>query len=238
MVAARALAACDGQDGLVDHYFANPAACQFDPASLKCPGAETADCLTEAELRVMQAIYRGITSSDGAQRWNGPAIGSEAEWETRGNFPDAGGFNSFIAHFVYADTTGHFDGRKLNLSAEYDRIKTALAPWLEASSVDLTRFRAHGGKLIQYQGWEDSVVVPQSTINYAHALAVFKVLAGLSVTEFNLAVDKLTPAEVIAADHASASRLANYYRLFMLPGVEHCNGGPAPRPSRAAAIIC
>ena len=38
---AAALAACDGNDGLVDGVIANPATCRFNPAVLLCQGAET-----------------------------------------------------------------------------------------------------------------------------------------------------------------------------------------------------
>jgi feruloyl esterase len=101
MIRSRTLAACDALDGLIDQQITNPLACKFDPSELKCTGEETPDCLTADQLRIIRAVYHGIPSPDGAPRWNGPVVGSEAEWEGRGDIPDRGGFSSFVAHVVY-----------------------------------------------------------------------------------------------------------------------------------------
>src|SRR5690606_33451771 len=47
---AAAIAACDGLDGVEDGLIENPRQCSFDPAVLQCSGAETASCLTSAQV--------------------------------------------------------------------------------------------------------------------------------------------------------------------------------------------
>ena len=89
MMTARAHAACDALDGLVDQQITNPRACTFDPGTLACTAAETADCLTPEQLRTARNVYRGIPAPDGGQRWNGPVVGSESEWIPA--FADTGG---------------------------------------------------------------------------------------------------------------------------------------------------
>lgn len=86
---------------------------------------------------------------------------------------------------------------------------------------DLRVFTSHGGKLIQYAGWSDSAISPQNDLDYFHAL--------------NREMGKGATRE--------------FYRLFMVPGMAHCNGGPGanafgqaftpsgPNPSDPAADI-
>jgi feruloyl esterase len=117
MMSARAHAACDALDGLVDQQITNPRACTFDPAVLQCTAGETADCLTAEQLRAARAVYRGIPAADGGQRWNGPVVGSEADWIP--GFADTGGYGAFIGHFVFSQLTPPFTPRRLNLATEY-----------------------------------------------------------------------------------------------------------------------
>ena len=226
MMSARALAACDAQDGLVDQQITNPRACTFDPAVLQCTAGETPNCLTAGQLRAAFSVYRGIPAADGGQRWNGPVVGSEADWIPA--FADTGGYGVFIGHFVYSQLTPPFMPRNLDVATEYDRIKEAVSPFMVAPSPDLTRFKARGGKIIQYHGWNDAVVAPHTSPNYAHALAQFERLKGLSPAAFDQAVENLSAADVAAAAQAQAPTVQQYHRLFMLPNVAHCGGGSGP----------
>ena len=226
MMTARAHAACDAQDGLLDGQITNPRACKFDPAVLACTGAETPDCLTPEQLRAARDVYRGIPAPDGGQRWNGPVVGSEADWIPA--FADAGGYATFIGHFVWGQRTPPFKPRELNVAAEYDRIKEAVTPFMAAPSPDLSAFKARGGKLIQYHGWHDAVVAPHTSPNYVHALAQFERLKGLPPAAFNDAVEKLSAQDVTTAERTQAATVQQYHRLFMLPNVAHCGGGSGP----------
>lgn len=226
MMTARALAACDAQDGLVDQQITNPRACKFDPAVLLCSAGDTPDCLTAGELRAARDVYRGIPAPDGGQRWNGPVVGSEADWIPA--FADAGGYATFIGHFVYGQRTPPFKPRELDVVANYDRIKEAVTPFMVAPSPDLSQFKARGGKLLQYHGWNDAVVAPHTSPNYVHALAQFERLKGLPPAAFDTAVENLSAADVSAAGRNQAAAVQQYHRLFMLPNVAHCGGGSGP----------
>lgn len=226
MMTRRALAACDAQDGLADGQITNPRACRFDPAVLQCTGAETPDCLTVDQLRAARSVYRGIPTADGGQRWNGPVVGSEADWIP--SFADAGGYGVFIGHFVYGQRTPPFAPRSLDVVGEYDRIRQAVTPFMVAPSPDLSRFQARGGKLLQYHGWNDAVVAPHTSPNYAHALAQFERLKGYSPAAFDAAVERLSAAEVDATWASHGPAVQQYHRLFMLPNVAHCGGGSGP----------
>jgi feruloyl esterase len=61
-------------------------------------------------------------------------------------------------------------------------------------------FRAQGGKLIQYHGFSDPEVPPETSIHYFESVVKFP--------------------------DASPQWTQEFYRLFMVPGINHCQGGP------------
>jgi feruloyl esterase len=77
---------------------------------------------------------------------------------------------------------------------------------LNANDPDLDVFRARGGKILMYTGWADPIVPPQDVINYYRRV---------------LAVQGGTPAQALA-------RAQEFFRLFMVPGMNHCAFGPGP----------
>jgi feruloyl esterase len=69
---------------------------------------------------------------------------------------------------------------------------------LGAWNPDLRRFRDSGGKLVVWHGWNDALLSPYNSIAYHEAVA-----------------EEISPDQV-----------RDFFRLFMVPGVEHCRGGP------------
>jgi hypothetical protein len=80
--------------------------------------------------------------------------------------------------------------------AHWEADTKSAAALLNATNPDLGAFKAHGGKLILAHGWSDPALSPLATISYY---------------------------ESVRARDPSA---ANYMRLYMMPGVLHCAGGP------------
>jgi feruloyl esterase len=70
---------------------------------------------------------------------------------------------------------------------------------VNASNPNLQAFKARRGKLIVYHGWVDPVGPPRDSIDYFE-----KVRSSLGGTEATL----------------------SFFRLFLVPGMSHCNGGP------------
>src|SRR5437667_7760640 len=188
LITKRVLQTCDAIDGLVDGQITNPRACVFDIDSMGPAGDGT---LTFAELAVAKAMYAGTTSETGQQRYTGANFGSEADWDP--NFADNGGYGPFIGHYVYSVLSPPFDWRRdINFSTVYDQAKAALSPVTAAPSPDLTAFTRHGGKLIQYHGLNDSVVPPDGSIAYLHALTQFEKLRHLPKKAFDQQIEKLS----------------------------------------------
>ena len=236
-VTARVLQACDASDGLVDGQLTNPRACSFDIDTMGPAGDGT---LTAGEVAVFKAMYAGTTSESGVQRYTGARLGSEADWSPL--FADNGGYGPFIGHYVYALNTPPFDWRRdINFSDVYDVVKTSLTPITAAPSPDLRAFTGRGGKIIQYHGWNDSVVPPDGSIGYFHALAAFEHLQKLPTAVADRQIENLKPQVLAAHGQAFGDRVRLYHRLFMLPAVGHCGGstgpsaigGGAPEPPKA-----
>ena len=220
----RVLQACDAIDGLVDGQITNPRACVFNIDSMGPAGDGT---LTAAELAVAKAMYAGTTSETGQQRYTGAKFGGEADWDP--NFADNGGYGPFIGHYVYGVLSPPFDWRRdINFSTVYDQSKAALTPITAAPSPDLTAFKNHGGKLIQFAGWNDSVVPPDGSVNYYHSLALFEKLHTLPSPIIDALVNNLSPQDVAVTAQFLGDRVRQYHRLFLLPAVAHCGGSTGP----------
>lgn len=112
-----------------------------------------------------------------------------------------GGHQALVAASRHADD---FDGIIAGAPLEPDRdpaSETGAATGAAAAGpdADLTAFAARDGRLILYQGAADEIVPP------ARTLAYWKETARAS---------------------GGAAELARFARLFMLPDVQHCGGGP------------
>src|SRR3954468_10373668 len=226
LVTQRVLQKCDGVDGLVDGQITNPRACVFDINSMG-PGPAGDGTLTAAELAVAKAMYAGTTSESGQQRYTGANFGSEADWDP--NFADNGGYGPFIGHFVFSVLSPPFDWRHdINFSTVYDQAKVALTPITAAPSPDISAFVNRGGKLIHYHGLNDSVVPPDGSIAYLHALTQFEKFRHLPKATFDEQIEKLTPQTVVATEQAFLKQVQDYHRLFLLPAVGHCGGSTGP----------
>ena len=226
LIAERTLQACDALDGLRDGELTNPMACQFPLASLRCTAADGPECLTDTELRVATQVLGGPRNARGQALWAGPLPGAENEWAP--GFADDGGYGRFIGHAVHGLDSPPFDWRQLNFDADHARVLQTLGPLTAAPNPDLSAFTARGGKLIQFQGWQDAIVSPQGTLNYVNARALLQAWHSVPAEEFERRLQALTPASLASTTLAQATRLQQAQRLFMLPGVGHCGCGAGP----------
>jgi feruloyl esterase len=209
------LAACDTLDGLRDSLIADPRRCRFDPGTLRCATAQPAEgCLTPGQVAAVRRIYAGpVDPVTGRRIAPGLAPGSEpgwAGWATPGRpFPIP---LSYYKYLVFGDTARDwktFDLRTPSDRAAFLAADAKYAPILAATSPDLRAFRARGGKLIQYHGWDDQLITPLFSVDYYESVVARALGAG--------------------RDTAAALRdVQDFYRLFMVPGMAHCGGGPGP----------
>jgi len=224
----RVMAACDANDGLADGQITNPRACTFDIDTMGPSGDGT---LTADEVLIAKRMYGGTHRNwadlASEQRYTGAKYGSEADWSPL--FADNGGYGPFIGHYVYSLLSPPFDWRRdVNWDDVYDHAKQVLSPATAAPSPDITAFVNHGGKLIEYHGWNDSVVPPDGSLANFYAMTQFEKLRHLPKAAFDAQIEKLTPQVVAATGEAFGHQVEEYYRLFMMPAVAHCGGSTGP----------
>jgi feruloyl esterase len=201
------LLACDAQDGVKDGVVDDPTKCHVDTAALLCKGPETDQCLTQAEISTLQKIYSGPHTSTGASIFPGFSPGGETGaagwglWVT-GVVPGASLQFLFSTHFMQDMVANDpaWDLKAFNFDTDVKKVEDKMGPILNATSTGLKAFQGRGGKLILYHGWSDAAIPPVSTINYFHAVGAAM----------------------------GASNEASFIRLYMVPGMQHCGGGPGP----------
>ena len=206
-IQAAAMTACDALDGLKDGLIQDPSRCHVDPAALECHGAQTDSCLTAPQVTALKKLYAGGRISDGKQVFPGYEPGGEAEpggWQVwiTGPAPEQSLMFAFGTQFYKNMMFGNpsWDYRTFNVDRDMKAADDKLAGTLNATDPDLSRFRARGGKLILYHGWNDAAIGPLSTIDYYQ--------------------------NVVAKAGAGYAR--GFVRLFMVPGMQHCFGGAGP----------
>ena len=141
-----AVKACDKGDGIVDGIIGNPMQCGFKPSSLLCKSTDTRECLTAAQVAVVEKLYG----------WRGAMPGSEFNWI--GNYLR----NATLPGEVSKPVPDLGDGR-----GDPATIETLNAP----NNPDLRPFRDNGGKLILVHGWADHSVMPPPTVDYYETVA-------------------------------------------------------------------
>ncbi len=79
MLGAAVTSGCDALDGVVDGVIDDPRRCRFDPAALRCHGADGAGCLTDAQVEAVRKVYAGPDNPRTGERvFAGWSRGSEA----------------------------------------------------------------------------------------------------------------------------------------------------------------
>lgn len=227
-------AACDGLDGLEDGVLNDPRACTFDAATLVCRAEQDAStCLTAKQAKAVNDIWTGVRNGRGELVYPPYARGAEA----------AGGWRSYMTgdgpltgnHWEQADNVLRYmvfekpdwDFRSFDFDRDVAFTIAKLGKTLDAFDPDLSRFSQRGGKLLLYHGWNDPSISPFNTIDYRNRVVDF-VEARLLADDAHAGVG---PGGGRASDAVRAeaeARTREFLRLFMVPGMLHCSGGPGP----------
>lgn len=195
------LRTCDRLDGVADGIIDDPRACRFDPAELRCTGKNASDCLSSEQVEAVRKIYAGPTDSvTGKSLYAGVPRGSETGWSGFGPPVTEKQVPPFAPIFEWVFGRD-WDWRTFNFGSDFREMSARLGATLNASDPDLSRFRRLGHKLIVYHGWADWLVPPEESIAY---------------------FDAVQRLEARGKKHEGTGE---FYRLFMVPGMQHCGGG-------------
>jgi len=207
---AEALAQCDAADGAADLVIEEPGRCAFEPGRLQCGSTSSGRCLAPNEVATLRQIYAGppvpaiqeldatgLLRAGAGPDTPGLAIGSERGW----TFVAAAEPDPFTLEFfrraVFASPD--WSWRSFDFFSDVAITRDA-AGWLDVPTADLGSFRNRGGKLIVYQGWNDTWSPPEATIDWYQAVAA-------------------------AGGSGPAPGVGEFARLFMVPGMAQCGGG-------------
>lgn len=204
---------CDALDGIKDGVLNDPRRCKFNPEKLRCKGSDTSQCLTGAQVAAVQKIWSGLRTADGQVIYPGLVPGGEAGWVNylAGKGPGGGRHQlltePFFRFFVFDNPNWDFRTFRFNpadgFDSDIDYTDSKLAALFNAVNPDLSQFKARGGKLIHYHGWSDPDITPLNSINYYESVV-----------------------KAQGDDVHGLRRTEEFYRLFMVPGMWHCGGGP------------
>ena len=201
---------CDDLDGISDGIMSDPRECPFEPEDLpRCTAdGNGSECMTDAQVAAIRAIYDGPTVN-GEHVHPGLPFGGEAalagwgQWVVGAPNMLGPGFNN-LHHAFGVEFFKYF----VFDDPDWDFRKYDFSTWaadtraaselLSSVETDLSAFERAGSKLILWNGWSDPALTAFGTIDYY---------------------------EGVRREHENA---ADFARLFVLPGVLHCAGGPGP----------
>jgi feruloyl esterase len=201
MVNKAVLNACDAKDGVADGVLNDPTKCTFDVASLQCKAGDADSCLTAPQVAEIKRAYQPVKTSSGQVVFPGKAPGAEL-----GGAPGfagyIGGQNApaiSVGSFQVAYNNANWDWKTFDVDKDLPIVDQKVGAIVNAVNPDLSKFKARGGKLLMYHGWNDTAISPGNAIDYY--TSVQKKMGG---------------------------KQDDFVRLFMAPGMNHCGGGVGP----------
>jgi feruloyl esterase len=242
LVSKGVLAACDGLDGLEDGVIDNFRACTAELVAKKlaevtCKGPKRYTCLLPAQVAALQKIYGGAKNSNGENlyadwAWDrgiGGKVGGAAPpdvynvgWRIwKMGVYDAPANNSintslgalsvgslFVTPPVAVPVARggpmksllgvNLDLAAAKLNAETPLYPVSAAAYFIANSTELSPFKRRNGKLIIVHGVSDPIFSINDTIRWYEDL-----------------------------NQVNGGNVGEFVRLFAVPGMNHCGGGPA-----------
>lgn len=172
--------ACDAADGAADGLISNPARCQFDVASLRCPGGgdEGNTCLSDAQIAALKVMasdlhlhyplasgetgiagYPVFQGVDLTARISGLGAAAPSPMPLAPAQPIHDKFfDIFVRGWLMRDPHANSLAFDPENPGVYESRMSLLSRIMNTSQADLSKFQHHGGKLLVVHGDDDSLV--------------------------------------------------------------------------------
>jgi poly(3-hydroxybutyrate) depolymerase len=212
LVARAVTAACDAADGATDGMVQRPDACRFDPATLRCAAAQKDGCLTSPQVAALTRAFGGPRTSSGralyvGQAWDpGIAAPGWRQWKlgtsttSAANAANATLMAGALAHEFFTPPDRAFAITQFDFDRDPARMDAFSAVFDTYRDATLAAFHARGGKLLIFHGTADPIFSALESIDYYQRLT---------------------------RSNGGPQATAAWARLFLVPGMNHCAGGPA-----------
>lgn len=204
-----AIEACDLLDGVKDNIISLPGKCYFQASSLigrkvHCEDPKGTITITKEIADLVDAFWQGPRSAEGRFEWYG--FPHDTDISAILNSKCASIHNCTAVPFsistdwikVFLARDASFDLNTLTRQ-DYDRLfrqsVNQYASIIGTESPDLTDMKMAGTKMISWHGMQDQLIPTNGTVDYYERVMQFD------------------------------PDVANYYRFFLAPGVQHCRGG-------------
>jgi len=189
--------ACDAQDGVKDGVIENPLMCKFDYTALLCKAGDGPACLTKGQVESARTMTSSLKDpATGRVLFEGRLMPGSELGWATLGGPQPLGLSVSGLRNVVFQDR-NWDFRKMDLGAHVDRAAASDNGVMYTGDPNLRPFFDRGGKLLMYHGWNDPQVNPMLSVTYYEN--VLKTVG---------------------------SKAAGSIALFMIPGVNHCGGGP------------
>jgi feruloyl esterase len=202
---------CGAQAGVDESLVTDPLSCDWKPSMIACaPGVENDHCLSPRQVRAVTRLMTPATDSTGKVLYRySYTPGTETDW-AGWNFaalragrtaPEFGNFrvaDQYLKYLADATVRRNVDPLKFDFDRDPQTLSRARSLY-DSMSPDLKAFRARGGKLLMWHGLADGGIDAASSIGYYES--VVNELGGRPQTD-------------------------DFFRLFLIPAVHHCGGGP------------
>ncbi|CAN7169417.1 tannase/feruloyl esterase family alpha/beta hydrolase [Acidovorax sp. LjRoot129] len=222
LIASKVVGKCDILDGVADGQVNDVAACQatfnLQTDVPTCSGARDGSCISSAQKSVLASIFAGPKNSKGEPLYTGtwfdPGIAGSnfAFWHFGAPATRDAGAAAFLFTTpptpltAFKATTGMQYALNFNMETDYAKMFATTAPYTESAwsymtppnPTDLSTLKNRGAKMMVFHGVADGVFSPADTAQW---------------------MDRLNAHHQGQADA--------FARLFLVPGMNHCSGGPA-----------
>jgi feruloyl esterase len=204
-------------------------ACRFDPSVLTCKEGQNSACLPAAKTQGLRRLFDSTRNSKGEALYSAwpydPGIAAPGWRAWRLGTPGVLPYNArnltlipgSLAYDFFSPPEKITDVLAFVRDFDFDRDPPKLARTVDgyepglsfetATSVELEAFRARGGKMVFTHGGADPIFSPLDTMAYMDRLR-----------------DRFSDADSFA-------------RLFLVPGMNHCAGGPSTDKFDALAAL-
>ena len=188
---------CDAKDGLKDGMIFNFRACHYDPAVLKCGGTKTDTCLSDLQVGALQKALSPPKDSLGNEIYPAFPIDTGITASGPGRMIPGIVPDAVPVSPFGPDIATTYDPDKAEATIAADGTRKLIDTY---DWTNLSTFSGRGGKLLFYHGLSDPWFSPLDTLGYY---------------------------EKMASANGGVDQVANWSRIYLVPGMSHCGGGPA-----------